>query len=356
MNKVFISPFLIIIFIFTSICLSACKSQGSDFSNIEVAPYFDEDLPSGVLEFTNLVLDSENCNRIIPLGAINPPGHTFPTDHIYLLQRATDLPVYAPASGKVIYIHEPSAYGDRAIRIGVTNTMSYYLGHIILSPDMKVGDTVTAGQQIATTGNTSCVDFGLLNKNIVNGFINKNLPLTTIYGDKPLSYYIEPLRTQLYSLVMPPEAIDNPAFIYDEGVTDGLFTQDKIGSLSGNWFEEGSFADGKYFQWEQTLAFTNDVYYPNQIRIAIGKDIPFQNLAVITQDSPINPGDVTIESGIITYYLYNANNTYAGVPTGSRIGLMLVQMLSDTRIRVEIFWDTVSENKEFTDSSWFYER
>jgi hypothetical protein len=35
---------------------------------------------------------------------------------------------------------------------------------------------------------------------------------------------------------------------------------------------------------------------------------------------------------------------------------MLVQMLSDTRIRVEIFWDTVSENKEFTDSSWFYER
>ena len=356
MKRGIIVSFLVIAFVLTSFSLSACKSDGEDYSDIEVAPYFDEDLPSGVLEFTHLVLDSENCNRIIPLGAINPPGHTFPTDHIYLLQRAKDLPVYAPASGKVIYFHEPSAYGDRAVRIGVTNTMSYYLGHIFLSPEMKVGDTVAAGQQIGTTGNTSCVDFGVLNKNIDNGFINTKLPLTTIYGDKPLSYFIEPLRTQLYSLVIPPEAVGNPAFIYDEGVTDGVFAQDKVGSLSGNWFEEGAFAEGKYFEWEETLAFSYDVYYPNQIRIAIGKDIPFPNLAVINQDNPVNPGDVTVESGIVTYYLYNANNTYAGVPTDIRIGLMLVQMLSDTRIRVEIFWDTVSETKEFTDSSWYYQR
>lgn len=54
--------------------------------------------------------------------------------------------------------------------------------------------------------------------------------------------------------------------------------------------------------------------------------------------------------------LYNANNTYAGAPSGQRVGLMLVQMLSNTRIRVEIFWDTISESKEFTKTSWYHQR
>jgi len=34
----------------------------------------------------------------------------------------------------------------------------------------------------------------------------------------------------------------------------------------------------------------------------------------------------------------------------------MVQMLSDTRIRVEIFDDTISENRDFTDASWYYQR
>lgn len=151
--------------------------------------------------------------------------------------------------------------------------------------------------------------------------------------------------------------MENPSFVYDEDVTDGEFMIDQLGALSGNWFEEGSYNETGWYEWEDTLAFGYDVYFPEQIRIAIGKDLPFQNFAINNNDHPTKPENITKESGIITYYLYNANNTGVdGLPTGERIGLMMVQMLSDSRIRVEIFDDAISENRNFTDASWYYQR
>lgn len=288
---------------------------------------------------------------------MNPPGHTFPTDHIYFVLAAPGVPVFAPAGGKILFIEEPGSYGDRAIRVAVTSSMTYYLGHIFTDESVKVGDTIEAGYQIGTSGNTSCVDLGVINKNINNAFISQKYPATTLYGDKPLSYYTEPLRSELYSLVRPAQAIGNPSFVYDEGVTDGEFMIDQLGTLSGNWFEEGSYNETGWYEWEDTLSFGYDIYFPDQIRIASGKDIPYQNLALKNSDNPIRPENATKESGTITYYLYNANNTgIDGSPAGERIGLMTVQMLSDTRIMLEIFFDTTSETREFTSAALYYIR
>lgn len=354
--------YIALLLCFLSLAVSSCKpkdTEGDDFLNTgeDLSSYFDISLPTGSLEFTHSILNPEHFDRIIPLGNMNPPGHAFPTDHIYFVLTIQGVEVYAPAGGKVLYIDEPSAYGDRAIRVGVTSTMAYYLGHIFINESIKVGDSIEAGAQIGTSGNTACVDFGVVNKNINNAFINQKYPATTLYGDKPLSYYTEPLRSELYSLVRPVQAIGNPDFVYDEGVTDGEFMLDLIGTLSGNWFEEGCFSEGGWYEWEDTLAFGYDIYYPEQIRIAIGKDITYQNLAINNNDSPVRPENVTIESGVVAYYLYNANNSGAyGLPTGERIGLMMVQMLSDTRIKLEIFFDTTSETREFTSAALYYIR
>lgn len=43
-------------------------------------------------------------------------------------------------------------------------------------------------------------------------------------------------------------------------------------------------------------------------------------------------------------------------PSGERSALMMVQMLSDTRIQLEIFEDTTSESRNFTSASSFYVR
>jgi len=266
----------------------------------------------------------------------------------------SEKPICAPTSGKILYIDEPSAYGDRAIRIGVTNTMAYYLGHIFISEGLQVGDLVVAGAQIGISGNTSCVDFGVINKNINNGFLSQKHPATTIYGDKPLSYYSEPFRTQLYELVKPPKISEDPDYVYDGEVTDGEFALDQIGSLCGNWFKEGCFRLDGWYEWEDTLAFGNDVYYPNQIRIGIGTHS--NAFAINNEDNPIKPENISVSSGAVAYYLYNANNTSKGVPTASRIGLMMVQMLNDTRVKLEIFDDITSDSREFTTDASYYVR
>lgn len=210
-TKKILTWIFIILLVPCILCITSCGCNDNNNNNnpidyVETDPltnYFDPTLPAGTIEFTHLILDSDAFSRIIPLGQIKPPAHTFPTDHIYFLLSKNSTPVYAPTSGKVLYIDEPGDYGDRAIRIGVTSTMAYYLGHIYIAEGLEVGDTVVAGEQIGTSGNTSCVDFGVVNLNNSNEFLNTNYPKTTYYGDKPLSFYEESLKTQLYSLIIP---------------------------------------------------------------------------------------------------------------------------------------------------------
>lgn len=196
----------------------------------------------------------------------------------------------------------------------------------------------------------------MININIDNGFLSNKISLTTWYGDKPLAYYVESLRSQLYELVRPPQpnSAEYPDYIYDEEVTDGSFSIDELGTLCGNWFQEGGLRSDSWHDWEKTLAFGYDVYYPDQIKIGIGLfDYGF---ALKNEDNPIRPENVSTSSGIVTYYLYNANNVEIGVPTSSRIGLMVVQMLSDTRIKLEIFEDSTSTSREFTSAALYYVR
>lgn len=253
-----------------------------------------------------------------------------------------------------MYIDEPSDYGDRGIRIGVTNTICYYLGHIIIDEDIKVGDNIEAGEQIGITGNTACVDLGVINKNIDNGFLSSLLPLSTIYGDKPLTYYVESLKTQFYSLVKPAPPVDNHDYIYDIGVKDGEFALDKAGTLQGNWYQEGGFRPDGWYDWDITLSFGYDVYFPDQILIASGKyDYAF---ATKLEDNPKRPDEVSVEDGLVTYYIYDSRSTINAVPYGDRVGILLVQMLSDTKIRLEVLENSTIESSQFTNASLYYIR
>lgn len=247
--------------------------------------------------------------------------------------------------------HEPSPWGDSAIRIGVTNTMTYYIGHILVDESLQVGDMIEAGDEIGTYGNTPAIDFGVLNLNVNNAFISNKYQINTIYGDKPLSYYVEPLRTQLYALVKPADSG------YTGGVTDGRFVYDVPGTLCGNWFQEGCLDSVMWYENEDTLTFAYDNFYPDQIRIGIGKNLIHNLFALKNEDNPVKPEDVTTASGAVAYYLYDARNTGAGrLPGGERIGLMIVQMLSDTRLKLEIFFDPALEDAEFTAAAWYYVR
>lgn len=162
------------------------------------------------------------------------------------------------------------------------------------------------------------------------------------------------LRTQLYAFVEAPQPADEPDYVYNEGVTDGDFAIDIAGTLCGNWFLEGCFRADGWYDWEDILAFGYDVLYLNQAVIGSGKY--YYPFVLKNEDNPIRPENINTSSDVVAYYLYNEFNTTKGLPTEDRIGIMMVQMLTDSRIKLEIFDDAVSKTREFTSNALYYVR
>src|SRR5947207_4792604 len=100
-------------------------------------------------------VDPSFVDFILPLGNLNPPSHTFPTDHIYfyvgfLRPEARGVPVFAPGDGNVTAIISHS--NDPKVMVRVTNTMSYYLDHVVLDSAIAQGARITSGQKLGTSG------------------------------------------------------------------------------------------------------------------------------------------------------------------------------------------------------------
>jgi hypothetical protein len=80
---------------------------------------------------------------ITPLGNLNPPGHTLPTDHIYFYfvdpdhcpcDLATPREVRAPAAGTVAYILRVT---DDKVGIRIDDRVMYYPGHLRVAAGMR---------------------------------------------------------------------------------------------------------------------------------------------------------------------------------------------------------------------------
>jgi hypothetical protein len=342
--------------LFLALFLAGCR-HGEEYWNIggdEAPPNFDESLPAGSLVFAHPVMALDDIENIIPLGNLNPPGHTLPTDHIYFVTKGIGKEVVAPASGKILEITKGSANNDDAVKIAVSKTMTYYLGHIYLDEALAEGDEVSGGQKLGLSGGAAAVDLGVMNREIANPLINQHHPANTLYGDAPLKYYGDSaLRESLYALVRP---IDDPEYSApSQAAKDGVFVFDQPGKLIGDWFRDGTLA----YEWEEQLSFSYACFYPDQLRIAIGRENATQCMlfAVKSADpAPTRPEDVTVASGAAAYQLYNGNVVSKGAPTGPRVGLMMVQMLTDDTLRIEIFNDAISPTRAFTDAACNYER
>jgi hypothetical protein len=106
--------------------------------------------PSASLVFTESPIDLSAVEFVVPIGNLNPPGHTLPTDHAYFYHRlrnpnAPVQPVVAPSGGTVRYVTRGN---DDAIGVQVTSTTMYYLGHVLVDAGLSSGSVVTAGQHL----------------------------------------------------------------------------------------------------------------------------------------------------------------------------------------------------------------
>lgn len=312
-------------------------------------------LPPGPGVFTASPIAVDRITDLEPLGAMNPVGHTLPTDHVYFYANwcptctppfqpdPQPLPIYAPGSGRITWtlVTEPGK-GDTKLMVQMTGDFSYYLDHVILDPGIGVGTQVTAGQRLGQTNGTggNAMDLGVVYTALtLPGFVNPaRYEGQTLHTDSPFKYFAEPLRSQLYAKVRR-NAPDK----------DGRIDYDVRGRLIGNWFHESVAVPESMgpTAWPKQLAFCPDSNEPTQMRISIGGTVAPPGKWKPAPGDP-DPASVSVASGKVTYHLkYTEFGDY---------GLMIVQLLDDTRIRVQVFPGSTAPDAEFTSAALIYTR
>ena len=92
------------------------------------------------LVFTNSPADPSAIDTIIPLGNLNPPDHTLPTDHIYF-EGAAGLPVSAPAGGVVQLVQRGA---DDTLVVQAAVGVTYHMAHLIIEAGIVTGTSLRA--------------------------------------------------------------------------------------------------------------------------------------------------------------------------------------------------------------------
>lgn len=283
----------------------------------------------GPLVFRASPIDEAEIKFIVPLGNLNPPGHTFPSDHIYFYNRIPNtpatapIPVYAPGDGTVQFILANGVESQIGVRSG---TCIYYLDHIVLDGSIARGTVLTAGQRIGTTGSTAYgIDLGVINEQKTVFFVNPaRYAGPSLHGDAPMTFYEEPLRSRLYARV---QRVGSDL--------DGRFAFDEPGRLVGNWFLEGTPVGDSAgaSAWPKHLAFVYDVYDPSRVRVAIGGTLPIVGAFAVASNGP-DPRTITPDSGKVVYRLLMAGGP--GDAPGQQRAVMAVQMLDGATLSVDV--------------------
>lgn len=304
--------------------------------------------------FTASPLRFDDLTYIAPLGGLNPPGHTIPNDHIgfYYVDRCPcDLsprPVFAPAAGTVRVIRRGS---DDGIEVGQPPDAPdshkqpwYYMGHVILRPEIQEGSHLEAGQEIGTTSpHAFGVDLGVVDQRVQNRFVvRERYNDKALYGDKPLRRFTEPLKTQLYARVRRagPDK-------------DGVFDYDIAGRLVGGWFHESLPRDVSSTSpegWGRTLAFVYSAWDPAVPHVSVGGTITQPAVWWIDPADPDFRG-VSVTSGMVRYRLSISPSS----PTQPPDHVLLVQLLADDQLMVEAFPGT-AQPTAFTPNASIYKR
>jgi hypothetical protein len=308
-------------------------------------------------------LSLDAFSSITPLGNLNPPSHTFPSNHIYFVLNPGVWEIRAPADGIITGLRSETS-NDYNIYIAHTSTFETQFRHVekladwILNqtgqlepagendePQIKVNIPVKACDIIATTeihssgGHTQhCVDMYATNLEVfLPGFIYpEHQPPNEIHRVSALDYFEKSLQESLYNKV---KRTAEPR--------GGKIDFDQPGRLVGDWFA-GTNDPSKVWEWASQLAFVYDVDDPTQVRITVGGTLATGVGVFSIDNNAPDPATISTASGLAVYHLQ-------GVWENSGNYTLLVKMLDDERIEVEAFPGSLFD-AQFTTAAVIYHR
>ncbi len=310
--------------------------------------------------FTVPVVPLDRVVYAYGLGHVNPPGHTLPSDHMYYYlvdcrnascSLPAPVPVSAPAAGTVVRVDRGSSQvgADDAVFVEVNPAVTYYVIHIRLPESIRVGSRVEAGQSLGvTSGAVLAVDLGVLDRSLTHaGFVNPwRYRGETVHAGAPITYYAEPLRSQLYAKVDRRGA-----------EKDGRVDFDVPGRLSGGWFVQGFPNDpgAGTESWARQLYFLTHVEDPAQQKVSVGGTLAGGAGVYLFGPDARGIASVSPATGAVGYRLYRP---ILSIPAAQRtqVGLMMVQMLDGATLKAEVFPGDTTGTREFTAAATVYVR
>ncbi len=321
-------------------------------------------LPETGAHFTVFPVDTSDLSFLVPLGWLSPPGHTFPSDHIYLSYRDPYKRhrVVAPVDGYLIWILHADTVGDGAdykLQFQPTQHFHYYLDHLsemdtsVLShiPPLHLGGNdvrllVHAGQTLGWSGSPTrgkiAMDFGVFADSVQQPFvIPSHYNYSALHTDNPLHYYEPALRAALTAMVFR----DGPD-------KEGKVCDDVDGTLAGNWFSQGATDR----DWTRLLAFVPDPLHPQYPRVVMGGELgqigDFALRFSAPRFSAITPASGFVKQALIGWDPNLAGASYA-VPVR---GWLMTQMLDAQTLKVEVNWSELDSTSTFTSAAKIYVR
>ncbi len=341
-----------------------------------------------IFEFPPVNLDKTAV--VVPLGRMSG-NHVTPVDHQYFQDfdnQEIDIEVYAPGDGVIRSLqHMFGSYPDgpeneliewsdfRLVIDHGCGVESIYIHIDQLSdrvaaqaPDKgdysSVSISVEAGEIIGWYSQN--VDYNLVDQDVVlSGFL-----VTEHYESEPwkihvphtLDYFTDEIRDEIAAKSLRTEE-----------PIGGKFDHDVDGRLIGNWFLEGTNGYEGVDQnnyWIGHLSISPNYLDPSHFIVSIGNYEGEPKQFGVKGNSPF-PLEVTVDSGVIEYELVSIEY-YAGEERWDRrslvkdiraesegpvLGVILVQLVEDRRLKVEVFpGETGEEVHDFSENPKVYER
>tara|TARA_B100000315_G_scaffold207610_1_gene202426 strand:- start:1572 stop:2876 length:1305 start_codon:yes stop_codon:yes gene_type:complete len=357
--------------------ISSEPEENPDSSGSQEDPRFSLPECSLQTKLTIPPLNIDDYEVIAPLGNLNPPGHTLPTDHIYYYLTRDDVlgtvkaNIYAPGDIRIFsldfsryFIDGVEQYidytiifppcRDQTLRFGHVRTLNTQLLEILNNSEVRCGEVYGLGPE---TYQYCWVDLALDVEagtilGTAGGFNFGSWALDLWAFDlstPPLQYtssmrYGLSLNDQSFHVVCPLDLFTDEVRQEQESKVGlvggnkrtiepicGEVMQDISGTAQGNWFAGEDLTDMS--KWDKHLAFVHDNFDPAFSAISIGGTVMDSGVWLFMAE---NNGTINRQFSDVTpdgkKYCYDAtaNSGYNGFP-----GFLIIQLLSTTEWLVE---------------------
>jgi len=349
------------------------------FPGIDVVNSLPDCTESEIFSYRPIAEDS--YTNIMPLGHLNPPSHTIPTDHIYLVlnrdgSKSAVTDVFSPGEITIYEIKKAQFFDnngnvmdeDYGVYFSPCKQIRAWYGHIIISDAIKteldkyecmemgsppgtkqcnyiINYKVKVGEYMGITGggNSACLDLGVYDsRSNLNGFANRDRYSNEYLQTKcPIDYFTDELKTKMAERF----GWENERRTVEP--ICGNLMQDVPGTIQGVWFD-GPISNLNLENEGKVISVVHDNMLGIKGKLVIGGQISEPGVIEFnpTHSGTKNrePNEVKSDEKIYCYQNDNLENKYMPL-----LGKVILQLVDVNTLKIEYQDGNCNDNENFVE-------